>query len=167
MKPVWSRVKRSVVAGAGLLVLSLITPGAAAAETSCRPDFVDLRGTWGQARFQIELADTPALRSQGLMHRTALATTSGMLFVYEQPQRAAFWMKNTLIPLDMLFVDQSGVVRHIHENAIPGDLTPIEGGNDVLAVLEINGGLARQYGITVGTELRHDFFSDFGAIWPC
>jgi uncharacterized membrane protein (UPF0127 family) len=90
-----------------------------------------------------------------------------MLFVYDPPQQVAFWMKNTLIPLDMIFVDQAGVVTRVHEGAIPGDLTPIEGGGDIFAVLEINAGLSARYGIQPGTHMRHEIFSQASAIWPC
>ena len=89
-----------------------------------------------------------------------------MLFVYPRPQFAAFWMKNTLIPLDMLFIDERGRAKAIHSNAIPGDETLIPGGNGVLAVLEINGGLAKALGIGVGAEMRHPIFGE-AAHWPC
>ena len=65
-----------------------------------------------------------------------------MLFVYEGPRRVAFWMKNTLIPLDMIFADATGRVTRVHANAVPLDETPIDGGEGVQFVLEINGGLA-------------------------
>jgi uncharacterized membrane protein (UPF0127 family) len=140
-------------------------PVAAIAE--CAVERVDLRGDWGQARFSVELADEPSERSQGLMNRPSMPLGSGMLFVYEQPQRAVFWMKNTLIPLDMIFLDASGTVTGIHENAIPLDETGIDGGTGVLAVLEINGGLARRLGIDEGTELRHPALDPENAVWPC
>lgn len=133
----------------------------------CRADQVALRGDWGEARFTVELADTPQARGQGLMFRETMARGAGMLFVYEAPQPASFWMKNTLIPLDMIFVGRNGVVRHIHSNAIPGDLTPIDGGNGIFAVLEINGGLAQRYGMTVGSHMQHPVFVGGPAIWPC
>ncbi|WP_245626819.1 DUF192 domain-containing protein [Aestuariivita boseongensis] len=134
---------------------------------ACSPERVTLSGSGGQSFFNIEIADTPAERSQGLMFRESLPVSSGMLFVYERPQRVSFWMKNTLIPLDMIFVNETGVVEHVHENAIPGDLTPIPGGDNILVVLEINGGLARQLGIGPGTKLRHEVFDPAIAAWPC
>ena len=90
-----------------------------------------------------------------------------MLFIYEEPQLLAFWMRNTLIPLDMIFVDRFGEVQKVHSNAVPLDETPIDGGRDVLAVLEINGGLAARLGIEPGTELRHPAFDQAEAAWPC
>jgi len=139
----------------------------AAASASCVPDKVDLRDGWGTATFNIELADTPQERSRGLMFREDLAPDAGMLFVYERPQRAVFWMKNTLIPLDMIFINDRGKIVHVHHEAIPGDLTGIDGGDDVLAVLEINGGLARELGIVVGGEVRHPALPQESARWPC
>ncbi len=140
---------------------------ATVAQAECRDDRVELKGEFGQISFSVELADTPQERSQGLMFRESMPRGAGMLFVYEYPQRAAFWMKNTLIPLDMLFIEEDGEITHIHENAIPGDLTAIPGGDQVFAVLEINGGLSRQYGISVGDALRHKVFSNSSPIWPC
>ena len=66
----------------------------------------------------------------------------------------------------MIFVDEMGVVTHVHDRAVPGDLTTIDGGDGVLAVLEINGGLAERYGIEPGSQLRHPAFGP-GAAWPC
>lgn len=138
-----------------------------AAQSACQTDRVQLRGPWGETAFTVELADTPRTRSQGLMFRESMPRGAGMLFVYDEPRRASFWMKNTLIPLDMLFADQTGVIKHVHHMAVPGDLTPIEGGNGVFAVLEINGGLAKRYGIEAGTQMRHSIFLQGSAIWPC
>ena len=147
--------------------LALILTWGHAASAACSRDAVDLRGEWGQARFTVELADSNALRAQGLMFRESMAQRAGMLFVYDRPQRAVFWMKNTLIPLDMIFVDRQGAVTAVHHDAIPGDLTPIDGGHKVFAVLEINGGLARKYGIGPGSQMRHEIFVEGPAIWPC
>jgi uncharacterized membrane protein (UPF0127 family) len=140
-------------------------PGLAFAQ--CEPGQVDLRGDWGQARFSVEITDDPGERAQGLMNRESLPRSAGMLFVYEAPQRAVFWMKNTLIPLDMIFLDETGTVTHIHENAVPLDETGIDGGPGVLAVLEINGGLSRRFGLEVGSQLRHPAFDSATAAWPC
>ncbi|MCF3594148.1 DUF192 domain-containing protein [Rhodobacteraceae bacterium LMO-12] len=133
---------------------------------SCREDTVFLRGEWGTARFNVELADTVRLRARGLMHRDSLPTSAGMLFIYPRPSFVAFWMKNTRIPLDMIFLDAQGVVQRVHHQAVPGDLTQIPGGSNILAVLEINGGLARAIGITEGSEMHHPAFGAKAA-WPC
>ncbi len=101
------------------------------------------------------------------MFRESMPQGEGMLFVFDPPQPVAFWMKNTLIPLDMIFLDRTGVVTHVHSDAVPGDLTPIEGGDSVFAVLEVNAGLAARYSIAPGTVMRHEIFSQGYAIWPC
>lgn len=137
------------------------------ASAACAPDRVSLSGPQGEAFFTVEIADDPEERSQGLMFRDSMPSSTGMLFVYERPQRVSFWMKNTLIPLDMIFVNERGIVEHVHENAVPGDLTPIPGGDNILVVLEINGGLARKLGIAPGAKMRHEVFDQTIAAWPC
>lgn len=157
-----------------LLLSVVFWPAVSTAETSqvpndppaCREDTVYLRGDFGTARFSVEVADTGKERARGLMFRESLPRSAGMLFVYGRPTVASFWMKNTLIPLDMIFVDERGVVRKVHARAVPGDLTPILGGDGIKAVLEINGGLAEAMGITAGSEMRHPAFG-WGAAWPC
>ncbi|MEZ5755668.1 MAG: DUF192 domain-containing protein [Paracoccaceae bacterium] len=143
-----------------------LIPGAVLA-ASCAPDVVELRGPGGQQRFSVELADDGAERAQGLMFRESMPMSSGMLFVYEAPQRASFWMKNTLIPLDMIFADETGRVTRVHAEAIPGDTTPVDGGDGVRFVLEINGGLAARMGIVPGAALRHPAIPQDRAAWPC
>lgn len=138
-----------------------------AAQAACQHDQVDLRGRWGQTRFSVDIADTDATRARGLMHRETMARFSGMLFIYDRPDRAVFWMENTLIPLDMLFIDETGRVSHIHHEARPLDRTPIDGGAEVLMVLEINGGMARRLGIDAGSEVRHPRLDRELAVWPC
>ena len=120
---------------------------------NCAPERVDIRGDWGSARFSVEVADDPAERSQGLMNRPSMATGAGMLFVYEQPQRAVFWMKNTLIPLDMLFIDANASIARIHKNAVPMSEAIIESGQAVVGVLELNGGSADYFGIKNGDKI--------------
>ncbi|WP_377187595.1 DUF192 domain-containing protein [Ruegeria meonggei] len=136
-------------------------------QAACQLDRVGLRNEKTQVIFDIELAVAPQDRARGLMFRESLPKRAGMLFIFDPPQPVVFWMKNTLIPLDIIFVDRTGTVTSIHENAIPSDLTPIEGGDSVYAVLEINAGLAARYLITPGTQMRHEVFSQGPAIWPC
>jgi len=152
-----------------ILVLCLMLGAgmAQAQAASCRDDTVQLRGDWGQARFRVELANTPDTRSRGLMFRESMPTGAGMLFIYDSPQRATFWMRNTLIPLDMIFTDDTGTVQHVHHEAVPGDETTIDGGMGVLTVLEINGGIARAMGIVPGSQMRHPAFDAASAAWPC
>lgn len=134
---------------------------------ACRDDRVGLRNDTTQISFNVELAVSPQDRARGLMFRESMPQRSGMLFVFDPPQRVAFWMKNTLIPLDIIFLDRTGTVTGVHENAIPHDESLIEGGDSVFAVLEINAGLAERYLITPGTQMQHKVFSQGPAIWPC
>lgn len=133
----------------------------------CAPDTVWIRGDFGQARFSVEIADDASERATGLMNRPTMPTASGMLFIYERPSSLSFWMRNTLIELDMLFVDATGVIRNIRHRAVPLDETPIFGGDGLTHVLEINGGLARTLGIDIGDQLRHPSFAQGEAAWPC
>jgi len=153
----------------GRLILGL---GAAllagtAAWADCRDGVVELRGDFGQASFRVDLADDPEERARGLMFVEDMPRGKGMLFVYESPRRASFWMRNTLIPLDMIFADETGTVTRVHENAVPLDETSISGGDGVLSVLEINGGMAGQIGIEPGTQMRHAALPQDAAAWPC
>ena len=150
-----------------IAVVLALTAFSGSALADCIRNGVELRGNWGQVRFAVEIADTRELRATGLMFRESMDRQTGMLFVYEHPQRAVFWMKNTLIPLDMIFLDRNGVVTSVHHDAVPGDLSPIDGGYGVYAVLEINGGLARDYGISEGSQMRHEIFSRSQPVWPC
>lgn len=152
----------SALIGAGLL----LSAGPADA-ADCAPDRLDLRQGETILRFRVEVADDPAERSRGLMFREDLPRFGGMLFVYDAPEPVAFWMKNTLIPLDILFFDASGRLAAAHGNAVPGDLTPIPGGDAIQYVLEINGGTARRLGIAPGAELRHPALDQARAAWPC
>jgi len=149
-------------------VVGAFACGAGAAQADeCALTGVDLRGDWGQAHFTVEIADDAAEQAKGLMFRDRLSASAGMLFIYDTPHHARFWMKNTLIPLDMIFVDSIGQVTRVAHNARPLDETPIDGGDGVLMILEIKGGLAKALGISVGSELRHPGFDSSIAAWPC
>lgn len=151
--------------GVVLTMLALAWAGAATAE--CRDGKLQVRGAFGQASFAVEIADDDGERAQGLMHRASMPRFSGMLFVFDRPERAVFWMENTLIPLDMLFIDATGTVQQIHRNAVPLDRTAIDGGPDVLFVLEINGGMAARLGLSPGDQIRHPAVAQDTAAWAC
>ena len=106
------------------------------------------------ASFQIEIAKSHEDKMRGLMFRESLPKNSGMLFAYSPPINARMWMKNTLIPLDMLFIDADQKIAHIHHNAVPHSLTPIGAGQNVAAVIEINGGEAKARDIQLGDGIR-------------
>lgn len=155
-------------AGSGWLLALAIglagTPSTAA--PPCSPGRVDLRWDGGGESFAVEVADDTAERAQGLMFRENLDPGAGMLFAYNVPRQVGFWMKNTLIPLDMVFADSAGRVTRVHAMAMPQDETVIDGGDGVQFVLEINGGLAAKLGLKPGAEMRHPLIGPEGA-WPC
>ena len=152
---------------AGVVLAVGVASGLSASAATCSEDRISLRGPRGQAAFTVEIADDYQARALGLMHRESMPRFSGMLFVFDTPQRAVFWMENTLIPLDMLFIDAQGVVQTVHENAIPMDRTPIDGGFGIQYVLEINGGMAGRLGLEPGVEVRHPAIAQETAAWPC
>lgn len=107
----------------------------------------------GCVLFNVYIATSSQQRSQGLMYIRSMAADEGMLFIYSQPAQISMWMKNTLIPLDMLFIDSTSRISSIHENAVPYSEAIIESKDIVAGVLELNGGAARRYGITPGNRL--------------
>ena len=104
-------------------------------------------------RFVVEVARTPEEQARGLMNRPSLEPGRGMLFPYDQPQPASFWMKNTLIPLDIIFIRPDGTIARIAANTVPMSLEPIPSLEDVSAVLEIPGGRAAELGIAPGDRV--------------
>jgi uncharacterized protein len=114
----------------------------------------------GPHRFTVEVAETPAQMEQGLMFRRTMAPDAGMLFDYKTPTVATMWMRNTLIPLDMLFVDAQGRIVNIHERAVPQSLDVIAAASPVRAVIELNGGTAARLGIAPGDRVQHPIFGD-------
>ncbi len=114
----------------------------------------------GAKAFTVELATTPREMQVGLMFRQSLAPDAGMLFVYPSDQQVAFWMKNTVIPLDMLFIAGDGHIRRIVERTIPLSTTPIPSVDEVRAVLEVNGGTAERLGIKPGDVVHAQAFGN-------
>lgn len=152
-------IRLAAIAGA---VIGLMAHEAGAA---CQDNAVFLRGDFGSARFTVDVVDTPEGRAQGLMFVEDMPRSSGMLFVFDDAARRTFWMKNTLIPLDILYFDSEGVLLNTAARAVPGDLTPLPSLGPARYVLEINGGLAAAMGITPGTELQHPRIET--PSWPC
>ncbi len=113
--------------------------------------------------FYVEIPFSQEGRIKGLMHRESLDPQSGMLFWLGSEKPVSFWMKNTLIPLDMIFIAKDGTITRIHENAQPLDETPIPSRGAVMAVLEINGGQASDMGIKPGDKVFHRLFDNADA----
>jgi uncharacterized membrane protein (UPF0127 family) len=103
--------------------------------------------------FTVEVARTAAQQEQGLMNRNALGPDAGMLFPFDPPRPASFWMRNTLIPLDMIFIRPDGSIARIAANTVPLSETPVAVTEPMTAVLEIKGGRAAQLGIAEGDHV--------------
>ena len=106
----------------------------------------------------IEIAETPEEKAQGLMFRTHLDDKSGMLFSYEKPQEITMWMRNTYIPLDMVFIRANGVVHRIESRTEPLSENIIASRGDVIACLELAGGAAERLGLKPGDRIEHRYF---------
>ncbi len=109
----------------------------------------------GEHAFTVEVVDTPESRARGLMYVQELAPDAGMLFDFKEERPVSFWMQNTFIPLDMLFITADGVVKNIHVNARPHDTTSIPSDGAVQFVLEIPGGRSVELGIAAGDSVEH------------
>jgi uncharacterized protein len=105
-------------------------------------------------RFTVELARTEEEQMTGLMNRSSLAPDRGMIFPFEAPRDASFWMKNTLIPLDMIFIRADGTIANIEANTVPLSLEPVYSDGPVAAVLEIAGGRSEELGIKAGDKVK-------------
>ena len=114
-----------------------------------------------QFRFEVEVADDPTERSEGLMYRETMADNAGMLFLYPAPQQVQFWMKNTPMSLDIVFVRADGTIARIAERTTPFSEDMIPSGEAVSAVLEVKAGMMHQLGVRVGDRLKHPtYFAD-------
>ncbi len=107
----------------------------------------------------VEIAKKSHELRKGMMFRTEIAPMTGMLFLFSDDRVRSFWMKNTLVPLDMLFIRNDGIIDHIHINAEPESLEPIKSKATVRAVLELAGGESKKLGINVGDRILHTFFN--------
>ena len=105
--------------------------------------------------FSVELARTPRQQEVGLMFRTAIAPTGGMLFVWPEPQRSEMWMKNCPVPEDMVFIGSDDHIEHIAENTVPYSLATIGSHGVAKATLELQGGLAAKLGVNVGDLVQN------------
>jgi len=151
------RFPRRSLAGA-LAGLALLASPAAGARHVLKVEPLDVVTGHGVSHFKVEIADTDASREQGLMFRPALAADRGMLFDFKHVGSVAFWMKNTPVPLDMMFIAADGRIVSIAHNATPLSETPIPSGGPVLGVLEVRGGRADEIGAAPGDTVRARIF---------
>jgi uncharacterized protein len=107
------------------------------------------------AEIHVEIADDDAERSRGFMFRRDIPENTGMLFLFSRPQRVSFWMKDTFVPLDIIFISPDLRISQIHYNAVPHDLTPISSNTEVSAALEVKAGEVARLGLKKGQKIRH------------
>lgn len=152
------------------VLLLLVAPGAVAEENAALPapmilpvDPAPLVAETGEGEhsFTVEIADSDSERSRGLMHRPSLDENHGMLFVFERTRRVSFWMQNTPLPLDLIFIGEDGRVEAIMQGE-PFSTAPISPRPEVRFVLEVEAGTAQKAGIDVGDRMRHPRIENIG-----
>jgi uncharacterized membrane protein (UPF0127 family) len=156
----WSRavvLALLIVLGQGAgMTAALAQTAAQTAESALEP--LTIVTTSGTHRFQVEVMRTDEERARGLMFRRFMPADRGMLFDFKREEQVAMWMKNTYIPLDMLFIDRSGKIVNIARDAEPLSERIIPSGAPAYAVLELNGGVARKLDMKVGDMVQHPLF---------
>ena len=135
------------------VVLFVAVAPAGAFSTSAVPLVIETAK--GKAQFTIELALTPQEHAQGLMNRATMARDSGMLFDFGRERPVSMWMKNTILALDMIFIDAAGTVAGVAPDTIPFSETVISSPRPVKYVLEVNAGVAAELGIAAGDRVVH------------
>jgi uncharacterized membrane protein (UPF0127 family) len=140
------------------LLLMVVSHPSATHAATLRQEPLEITTAKATVKFTVEIADTEATRNRGMMYRKSLAPDKGMLFDFKTPREAAFWMRNTLIPLDIIFITQDGRILTIARNAVPHSEVPIPSGGAIRGVLELAGGRAAQLGIYPGDRVKHRIF---------
>jgi uncharacterized membrane protein (UPF0127 family) len=143
---------------AALSMALLVTLAAGSPARSDGLEALQIVTAAGTHDFQVEIARDEASRARGLMDRRFMPADHGMLFEFDREAPEAFWMKDTYIPLDMIFISRAGIVTNIAANAEPLSERAIPSGPPCMAVLELNGGAAARIGLRVGDRVRHPFF---------
>jgi uncharacterized membrane protein (UPF0127 family) len=138
-----------------LFLIPAFSQGAAQAQETFLTEPLAIESPSGKSqKFTVELALDNGQRAQGLMYRKTMEQDHGMLFDFGVVRDVTMWMRNTHLPLDMIFIDRTGTVSHIHENAVPFSDAVIGSGGPVKFVLEVNAGIARKLDIRVGDHVR-------------
>ena len=146
---------RALALAVALLALYVFASSASRADEF---DSLTIATARGVHTFQVEIAASEAARESGLMRRRFMPADRGMLFEFDREAPVSFWMKNTYIPLDMIFIARDGSVTRIAANAEPLSEAIVPSGGPCVAVLELNGGAAARVGLKVGDKVRHPFF---------
>ena len=166
-----TRIRKRRIVGIAVLLAALMVVVLAVALSERRPvsaqdttsfarTSVAIETQSGLYRFTVELAQTPSQLARGLMGRRSLAADAGMLFIYPRSRRATMWMKDTLLPLDMLFVRSDGVVDSVVERTTPMSLASIRAQGPVQAVVEVNAGTVKRLQIKAGDRVIHELFGN-------
>jgi uncharacterized protein len=134
------------------------SPSAGVPQTGLRVEQLVIQTPDGDRQFDVEIAETPESREVGMMWRTSIGRTRGMLFLFEDNVERAFWMQNTLISLDLIYIRADGTIARINANAVPRSQALLPSGEPVVAVLEIGGGEALRQGLAEGQRVLHPFF---------
>lgn len=150
-------MRRLLMAVAALVFLSGCSPAEQAQRGLPKTEIV-VDTAKGPAHLTVELATTDESRRKGLMFRTEMGADEGMLFDFHREMPASFWMKDTVLPLDMIFIRADGTVSTVSENAVPYSLEPVVSSEPVQAVLELNAGRARALGIQSGVKVHAKIF---------
>lgn len=139
-------------------ITGLVRAAPAAAQDGAKTEPLTIRGKEGTRRFDVEVMRTDADRSRGLMFRRTLAPNHGMLFDFERTEPVAMWMKNTYLPLDMVFIRADGTIAHVAADTEPLSTAIIQSPEPVLSVLELNAGTAAKLGLRAGDRVEHPLF---------
>jgi uncharacterized protein len=143
---------------AALAVVVIVAVAASGLARSAGLEALQIVTATGAHDFQVEIAKDDPSRARGLMDRRFMPADHGMLFEFDREAPQTFWMKDTYIPLDMIFISKTGIVTNIVANAEPLSERTIPSGPPCMAVLELNGGVAAKIGLKVGDRVRHPFF---------
>lgn len=151
-----NRFDMHTVASAFVALLFFVTSYAGAVAQETFPsEKLEIVSTSGKTHaFNVEVASSDGQRQQGLMFRKSMGDDRGMLFDFKEDRDVMMWMKNTFIPLDMLFISKAGKITHIHPNAVPHSEDIISSNGRVRYVLELNGGAAKKLGLAVGDTVK-------------
>ena len=149
-----------------LFFLFFVCAGVPIADALEKKEMILLSPSQKQMELSVEVAESKEERRKGLMFREELAEGTGMIFTFDKPQKVTMWMKNTLIPLDMLFIKE-GKVKHIHKNAVPHSLDIISSMHSIDTVLEVPGGYSDKYGVDTNWLLLEKKMSNQHKVNPC
>ena len=140
------------------LVLLLFISAGCTAETRFKTGSLVIATKFGNLNYRIDVADTNRLKSIGLMYRSSMPEEQGMLLLNKKPQRMNIWMKNTFIPLDIIYIDRNGYIVKIVENARTESTSVMPSDGKVMAVLELNAGQVQQKNIAVGDSVTYQVY---------